>query len=487
LTVSVARHRTAIGRTSLSRPVALALEHGLLPTGTTFFDYGCGRGGDLERLAASGYAAEGWDPVHRPAAPKRAADVVNLGYVVNVIEDPGERVDALRGAWSLARSLLIVAARMEWDATGTALRRFEDGVLTTKGTFQKFFAQDELRDWIDSVLGVRSVAASPGVFFVFREDIAAQAFLSSRVRHRVVPRRSAAVRETLFDTHRDVLEPVIAFLENRGRAPEPWELPAAPPVLERFGSMGAAVALVRRAMGDGAFQTARTGATNDLSVYLALAAFGGRPKFSGLPPDVQLDVKAFYGSYKDACAAADSLLFRAGDRAAIDRACREAAVGKLTPEALYVHLTALPLVSPLLRVFEGCGRALAGTAEGTTLVKLHRLEPKVSYLAYPDFDTVAHPALATSVRADLGRLDVRIRDFRLFSNPPILHRKETFVPADYPGRERFARLTAQEERAGLLAHGSTIGTRDRWDSLLAAGGLMIRGHRLERLRPDAGS
>jgi hypothetical protein len=41
-------------------------------------------------LQALGYQAEGWDPVHRPEVGKRDADVVNLGYVVNVIEDPGE-------------------------------------------------------------------------------------------------------------------------------------------------------------------------------------------------------------------------------------------------------------------------------------------------------------------------------------------------------------------------------------------------------------
>jgi DNA phosphorothioation-associated putative methyltransferase len=167
-------------------------------------------------------------------------------------------------------------------------------------------------------------------------------------------------------------------------------------------------------------------------VYLALAAFGGRPKFTALPPDTQLDVRAFFGSYKAACERADTLLFGAGNQEAIDRACREAPVGKLTPEALYVHVSALARLSPLLRVYEGCGRILTGTVEAVTIVKLHRFEPKVSYLVYPTFDREPHPALHMSVRADLRRLDIRIRDFRKWQNPPILHRKETFVAADYP-------------------------------------------------------
>lgn len=46
-------------RVGLSRPMRLALEDGLLAPGTSIFDYGCGRGGDLERLTALGYECAG--------------------------------------------------------------------------------------------------------------------------------------------------------------------------------------------------------------------------------------------------------------------------------------------------------------------------------------------------------------------------------------------------------------------------------------------
>ena len=77
-----------MARTSLSRPVALALEDAVIRSGDSVFDYGCGRGGDVDRLNTLGFRTSGWDPTHAPDAPRREADVVNLGYVVNVIEEP---------------------------------------------------------------------------------------------------------------------------------------------------------------------------------------------------------------------------------------------------------------------------------------------------------------------------------------------------------------------------------------------------------------
>jgi hypothetical protein len=93
--VAIARHKTALTRYDLSKPVKSLLEYGILRNGMSFFDYGCGQGSDVKGLQGLGYQAEGWDPVFRPNVPKRQADIVNLGYVVNVIEDPADKQDFL--------------------------------------------------------------------------------------------------------------------------------------------------------------------------------------------------------------------------------------------------------------------------------------------------------------------------------------------------------------------------------------------------------
>lgn len=66
ITPSVARHRTAINRVELSRPIRLALEDGLINQQTSVFDYGCGRGNDIRLLQTRGIRSAGWDPAYSP-------------------------------------------------------------------------------------------------------------------------------------------------------------------------------------------------------------------------------------------------------------------------------------------------------------------------------------------------------------------------------------------------------------------------------------
>jgi DNA phosphorothioation-associated putative methyltransferase len=201
---------------------------------------------------------------------------------------------------------------------------------------------------------------------------------------------------------------------------------------------------------------------------------------SALPTGLRRDIRASFGSYADGCRRADDRLFRAGDADAVDDACRRSAVGKLLPNALYVHRTALEALDPLLRADEGCARAYLGEIEGADLIKLHRQSGKVSYLVYPDFDADPHPALLRSIKLNLRTREIESTDYAAGANPPVLHRKETFLLPDDPRWSKFDRLTRQEERAGLLDDPATIGTRAGWAERLRERGYALRGHRLMR-------
>jgi len=473
------RHRTAIRRVGLSRPIQLTLQLGLATRDETFFDYGCGRGDDVRLLRTMGYQADGWDPAHAPNSERRLADVVNLGYVVNVIEKPAERDATLRDAWGLCRKLLVVAARLVHEADGANLRAFGDGYLTERDTFQRFYAQDELRTWIEGTLGVQAAPAAPGVFLVFRDEALRQRFLQSRYRHRVTAPRILR-RDVLFQEHKSLLDPLLAFYEQHGRLPEERELPGADGLATSLGGIRRAFTLVRRVTGDERWEKAKAACAEDLLVYLALARFDRRPAFHALGQEVQLDVRAHFGSDRAACEAADAQLFSVGRLETVDAACQAAPFGLRTDEALYVHVCGIPELPLILRLYEGCARGYVGEIEGATIVKMHRRKPQISYLYCPDFEKAAHPAVRGGFVVRLQTFEVRERDYSADPDPFILLRKEAFLPPAHPLRPRFERLTQQEERAGLLEDGNNIRPRITWTQALNAKGFAVRGHRLVR-------
>jgi hypothetical protein len=542
------RGRTAMSRTMLSKPLQQAFTDGLLDHGD-IFDYGCGRGDDLKTLAAIGLVASGWDPAHRPDADRHSASVVNLGYVINVIEDPPERAAALREAWKLAKSALVVAARLTWDQDANAGRPFGDGYITSTGTFQKYYTHEELKAWIESVLGEPAITGAPGICYVFRDKGSAQQLLARNTRRSTRPRRGVAEllveqhRHTLlpleefvsthrrlpapteiatashlvdtfgsirgaffvirhatgannwpdidlgtkrrsnarFEEHLEDLQPLIDFVNERGRLPRSGELDNEGTLDELFGSPRAAFSLIRRVTGPAPWETVELAAAQNFLVYAALAAFGGRPKFSDLPEDLQYDAKDLFGSYTNACKSADRLLHSIADNTAINEACVSVPFGKLMPEALYIHVDYVSELPPLLRVYVGAALQITGNVDDATLLKINRVKPQVSFLVYPDFDCDPHPALHASIVAKLGEIRMKHRYFGGSANPPILHRKDSFLPETHPNWRKYNRLSRQEERAGLLDR-PDIGTRDGWAQALAQAGYALHGHQLRELK-----
>jgi len=473
----VARHRTAIARTALSKPVRIALSSQVIRKERTVLDYGCGLGTDVALLAEIGISASGWDPVYRPEGPVEPSDVVNLGYVVNVIEDSAERAATLRRAFELAREVLVVAGRVDVDRDGAEVVAFNDGCLTRKNTFQKYYSQSELRGWIESTIGVSAIAAAPGIFFVFKDSASKESYLGARYHTRhAAPKVRKSNRA--FEQNEAVLRPLMEFVSERGRIPAERELPTGAELIAVFGSIRRAFALVRRVTGGEQWRDIEVSRRTELLIRLALERFGQRTKFSELPTLMQGDIKSLCTSYSRAMKLADGLLFSIGNRVVLDGEMRSAAIGKLTASALYVHAEALHMLPAALRVYEGCARAFVGVVEAANVVKLHRDAPKVSYLLYPEFESSPHPELSASLLVDLQRCEISYRSYRRDGNPPILHRKEELVDPSCDRRSEWAALTAAEEEAGLFSDTSLIGTRNGWDAALASKHIAIRDGRL---------
>ncbi|WP_277994438.1 DNA phosphorothioation-associated putative methyltransferase [Aeromonas encheleia] len=176
------RHKTALVRHELSAPMKMLARHGYLNGDYGLFDYGCGRGDDLRELEAHGIDALGWDPNFRPDGEKVASHLVNLGFVINVIEDHDERIDALLGAWELTQALLVVSAMLANETFIAQFTPYKDGVITSRNTFQRYYNQIELKHYIDRTLDDNAIAVGPGIFYIFKDKLEEQRFLEQRQR-----------------------------------------------------------------------------------------------------------------------------------------------------------------------------------------------------------------------------------------------------------------------------------------------------------------
>lgn len=473
--LEIERHKAAIFRIDISRPVRLAIECVIIDKDTTFFDYGCGHGGDVQRVENLGYKSAGWDPYYYPDVPIIPADVVNLGYVLNVIEKPDERREALCKAWELTRKVLIVAAQVLINAPSNAQLAYSDGIVTKRNTFQKYYEQEELKGYIDQVLNVDAVPVALGIYFVFRDEAQKESYKAIRFfSSNSTPKVRIPTKR--FEDYKEKLQPLMEFYTQRGRLPAKGELENEQELLIEFGNFRRAFAVILQATDEEEWDAIAYRRSLDLQVYLALTHFDKRPYFYQLAPEMRHDIKAFFGSYEEACEVADTKLFGLGNPEVIQTACEKSKIGKHTRSALYVHVSALPALDPILRIYEGCASRTVGRIDGATLIKYCIDKPQICYLFYPDFDTDPHPALKASIIIDFNTLKITHRDYKNRANPPILHRKETFILSNYPQFAEFAKLTQQEIELGLLKGKNDIGTREGWEKCLLAHNVEIRGH-----------
>ncbi len=475
--VCIERHKAALKRNELSRPVRIALETNLFAPENTFFDYGCGYGGDVQRIGNLGYSSAGWDPYYSPDVPLKSADIVNLGYVINVIEDMAERREALIEAWKLTKKVLIVSAQVLVDDRRRGLVAYGDGIITNRNTFQKYYEQEELKLYIDQVLGVDAIPASLGIYFIFRDETQAESFRAARLYSRIsTPRIQVETRN--FEDYRELLTPLMNFYTRRGRLPFKGELAEEDAIKSEFRGYHRAFKLILQATDEEEWEAIAEKRRQDLLVYLALAKFGGRPSVRQLSPELKADVKALFGSYKQACLIADMLLVNVGDLSKIANLCKTSKIGKQLDRALAIHVSALEKLPPLLRLYEGCASRNFYRLEAANIIKLYYNKPQITYLVYPDFDRLAHPALQATMEVDLHNLSVTYHDISDETNPLILHYKNTLVAPDYHLYQQFKRLTQQEEKLGLLDNPSLIRRFHGWRRCLAVNKVKIEGHEL---------
>jgi DNA phosphorothioation-associated putative methyltransferase len=490
----IGRHRTAIARDRLSTPMQALARHGLLSSDRSVLDYGCGQGDDVRALQAGGIPVTGWDPHFARNVQLKPADIVNVGFVLNVIEEPRERLQVVRRAFDLSRQCLAVAVMIVGKGDTEGHKEYRDGFLTSRGTFQKYYRQEELKEFLDGALRTEAIAVSPGIFFVFKDKLLEQRFLLDRQRRIQVPLapnlRPPLDRPTLAERRLEALRPVLERLWRQmlgtGRPLADEEVP--PDLLsdieQQIGSLRRAERLCSTQFDVNELTAAGNARKEDLLVYFGLNLFNGRTRYSTLVPELQRDIKVLFGNASSAFEAARALLFSVGKTEVIEEACRRAVsagYGHLFEgHSLQINSSRLNRLPAALRCYAGCAAKLYGDVDTADLVKIHIRSGKLTLLFYDDFNTSPLPHLRERVKINMRTQRIDFFQHSSESEGQLLYLKSRYMTSDQDGYNQQKLFDDDLVRLGLFDFSGYGPPAEVLNSGLANVGYVVHGFHLEK-------
>lgn len=171
---------------------------------------------------------------------------------------------------------------------------------------------------------------------------------------------------------------------------------------------------------------------DDLLVYLALARFRSENVISNLPSSIQDNIKLYLGNFLKAVSLSKKLLFSTGEKSNIIDLCKEAPTGVNDSDSFYIHSSAVPDLSPTLRVFIGMAGIFYGNIHNADIIKIHKNSIKISFYNYDDFNNKRLPELHTRIKIDLAKQQMNFYNHKSHKNQQLLFFKEKYVLESHP-------------------------------------------------------
>ena len=464
------RHLTALTRTQLSAPMQSLARYGYLDKTRSVFDYGCGKGSDVQLLVESGLDVSGWDPYYATDENKNHADIVNLGFVINVIEDIEERNLALTRAYDLASEVLVVSAMLE-NANARGGIPFRDGVRTSRNTFQKYFSQAELGAYIESVLGTEPTPVAPGIFYAFKTGEARTRFLTQksaqrsqlhihstrRLSNAKTSRPRIPYHTKQYHNNREILEALWSTWISFGREPKPREISNIDDIRRLLGSYPAALKVLKSVKGDNgskALESAQCVRKDELIVQFAERSFYRRPISRPLPDRLKEDIKHFFGSLSSAETIGEAHLIQILDKQKVQSACEassELGLGWLDDgHSLQLHTDLIQRLPPILRIYITCACSIFGDPSSADLVKIHIKSGKLSLMSYDDFTGKAIPKMLVRTKINLRNQRIDVYQYGEEFEPANLYLKSKYMHEDQCGYAEQLLFDEELEQLGIF-------------------------------------
>lgn len=483
------RHKTAIVRQGLSSPMKILFNKGYLNGEYSVFDYGCGLGDDLAELQANGIDSTGWDPNFRPEADLINADIVNLGFVLNVIEDIVERIEALHNAFELADKMLVVSCMLISESKLAQMTQYKDGVITSRNTFQKYYFQSELQLFIENTLEKSAISIGPGIFIIFKDELEEQSYLSSKTRKQrqwstlnKSQSKSSKV-QFLLEEHHQLVEDYWNKVLELGRIPALDEFIQTTEINLHFGSPKKLFNVLMNEERKNQFELAKVSRREDYLVYFALGLFMKREAYKCMPEGKKRDIKNLFISHSAAKEEAHELLFQIANYELLQQEAAKAAESlpsiynvehSLLIQAKYIN--ELPL---LLRIYVGAAAVMYGDWSEADVVKVHLSSGKVTFMVYDNFIQKPIPRITERVKVKLADQDIDYFDYiNEAKRPPLVNKHELMFAYDDKYMEQ-SRLDKKLISLGIVnAKGEQHMTIAEFNSRMAIHNKEVKGYRL---------
>jgi DNA phosphorothioation-associated putative methyltransferase len=487
--LGIDRYKTAIVRNQLSAPMKTLAKHGYLEGSYSIFDYGCGRGDDLRELEAHGLDVLGWDPNFKPDNEKIKSDIINLGFVLNVIEDQDERLEALLLAWELAEKFLVVSVMLANENYISQFKPYKDGVITSRNTFQKYYLQSEIKSYIERHLQEDVLAVAPGIFYIFKNKLEEQIYLQRKyTRHYKWNQLTSGTPIESKDKYK------IIILQNQnlfnlfwskcldlGRIPSNDEFDKSDEIRSCIGSHKKAFNLLQEMYDVKEYETAQQSRKEDLLLYFTLELFGKRKAYTQQTESLKKDIKVLFGDYKNAFNLAKELLYSIANTELINEECNSAHL--ILPasvlnkgHSLVLHRRYIDELPLLLRVYIAAGLHMYGEIdESIDLIKIHITSGKLTLTTFDDFNN-SIPFLVERIKIKMAEQDIDFFDYVDDSRRPPLLNKHLLIDNNHQDYEkqksfdkRLAKLLNIDSKCEVILH------RKQYEDLLNISGKRVKG------------
>ncbi|MDV7106081.1 DNA phosphorothioation-associated putative methyltransferase [Vibrio sp. TH_r3] len=486
------RHRTALVRHELSAPMKTLIKRGYLEGSYSIFDYGCGRGDDLRELQSHGLDALGWDPNFQPDNDKVNSSIVNLGFVLNVIENKDERLEALLNAWDLTEKFLVVSVMLANESYIAQFKPYKDGVITSRNTFQKYYSQSEIKAYIERNLQEDVITVAPGIFYVFKDKLEEQQYLQNKFKRAHTWQQLTSPLEVeakdkaklLVIQHQDLFDQFWGTCLNLGRIPTNDEFEHSDKIRKLIGSHKRIFNLLQEIFTTKEFAQAERNRKEDLLLYLTMGLFEKRKPYTQQPEPLKRDIKALFNNYKTAINLASELLFAIADTDLVLQQCIKA--NKQLPasllnqgHSLIFHRKSMNRLPLLLRVYIGAGLQIYGELnEEIDLIKIHITSGKLTLMAYDDFEKSV-PFLSERIKIKMADQNIDFFDYLNEERRPPLLNKHLYMSTKHPNYKKQRNFdTRLAKLMGFNSSKETLMIRTEFETLLNNTNKQIRGFSL---------